>query len=180
MKTKLGVLLSVVFLSSVSLCQLSRQIKDTPSGQSQQTFERFANLPLSFEINQGQIAPEVRLLSRGTGYQLFLTSSDAVMTIGGMSQPDRRHPAPQGAPAPNPVSVLRMKLVGSNPTAKVEGKEELEGKSNYFLGNDPKNWRTNVAQYAKVQYHDIYPGIDLVYYGNQGQLEHDFIVAPGM
>jgi hypothetical protein len=179
MKTKLGVFLSIVLLSSVSLCQ-SPEIQHASLGQSQPTLEQFANLPLSFEINQGQTAPEVRFLSRGAGYQLFLTSNEAVMTIGGLRQPDRRRPASTGTPAPNPVSVLRMKLVGSNPSAKVEGKEELDGKSNYFLGNDPRNWRTNVAQYARVQYHDIYPGIDLVYYGNQGQLEHDFVVAPGV
>ena len=77
-------------------------------------------------------------------------------------------------------AVVRMKLVNANPTPEVTGGEELPGKVNYFLGNDPKKWRTNVATYAKVQYDDVYPGIDLAYYGNQeGRLEHDFIVAPG-
>lgn len=84
---------------------------------------------------------------------------------------------------PNPESrvppTLRMKLVGSNPQAKVVGLEELPGKSNYLIGNDPKKWRTNIANYAKVKYKDVYPGIDLVYYGNQGQLEYDWVVAPG-
>jgi len=56
----------------------------------------------------------------------------------------------------------------------------LPGKSNYFLGSDPKKWRTDVANYAKVKYRDVYPGVDMVYYGNQdGQLEYDFVVAPG-
>jgi hypothetical protein len=72
-----------------------------------------------------------------------------------------------------------MKLVGANPKAKVVGLDELPGKSNYFLGNDPKKWRTNVANYRKVKYADVYPGIDLVYYGNQRQLEYDFVVTPG-
>jgi hypothetical protein len=72
-----------------------------------------------------------------------------------------------------------MKLVGANPHAKVSGLEELPGKSNYFIGNDPNNWRTNVPNYAKVKYADVYPGVDLVYYGNQGRLEYDFVVAPG-
>lgn len=79
-------------------------------------------------------------------------------------------------PAP---SVVSLKLVGANPKAKVTGLDELPGKSNYFLGNDPKKWRTNVSQYAKVKYQGVYPGIDLVYYGNQQQLEYDFVVAPG-
>ena len=72
-----------------------------------------------------------------------------------------------------------MKLVGANPNPKVSGMEELPGKSNYFIGNDPKKWRTNVPNYAKVEYKDVYPGVDLVYYGNQGQLEYDFVVQSG-
>jgi hypothetical protein len=76
-------------------------------------------------------------------------------------------------------SVLRMKLAGANPAVQVTGLDGLPGKSNYFIGNDPKKWRTNVPTYAKVRYEGVYPGIDLVYYGNQRQLEYDFIVAPG-
>jgi hypothetical protein len=72
-----------------------------------------------------------------------------------------------------------MKLLGANSSAKVEGTDELPGKSNYFKGNDPKKWRTNVSNYAKVHYRDVYPGVDVVYYGNQGKLEHDFVVSPG-
>jgi hypothetical protein len=75
-------------------------------------------------------------------------------------------------------AVLRMKLVGANPRAKVSGLEELPGKSNYFIGSDPKKWRTNVPNYAKVKYANVYPGVDLVYYGNQGKLEYDFVVQP--
>ncbi|MFB3921475.1 MAG: choice-of-anchor D domain-containing protein [Terriglobia bacterium] len=86
-------------------------------------------------------------------------------------------------PVPDPrnadPAVLRLGLVGANPQAKVTGMDELPGKSNYFLGNDPNKWRTNVANYARVKYENVYPGVDLVYYGNQGQLEHDFVVAPG-
>jgi hypothetical protein len=70
-----------------------------------------------------------------------------------------------------------MKLRNANPAAKVTGTDELAGTSNYFIGNDPAKWRTNVPTYAKVKYEGIYPGIDLVYYGNQRQLEYDFIEA---
>ena len=58
--------------------------------------------------------------------------------------------------------------------------EDLPGKSNYFIGNDPTMWRTSVPHYAKVKYEAVYPGIDLVFYGNQRQLEYDFILAPGV
>jgi hypothetical protein len=76
-------------------------------------------------------------------------------------------------------ALLRLKLVGANPNPKIVGMDELPGKSNYFIGNDPKKWRTNVPNYAKVKYANVYPGVDLVYYGNQGQLEYDFVVRPG-
>jgi Beta-propeller repeat len=104
----------------------------------------------------------VRFLSRGPGYTLFLTSGEAVL-VSGKGKPD----------------VVRMKLTGSNPAPEVRGLDELSGKSYYFIGNDPKKWHSKVANYSRVRYQDVYPGVDLVYYGNQRQLEHDFVVAPG-
>ena len=89
--------------------------------------------------------------------------------------PDARALSPE-SPVPD---ILRMKLAGANRAAKAVGLDPLPGKSNYFRGNDPKQWRRNVPNYAKVKYEDVYPGIDLIYYGNQGQLEYDFVVAPG-
>src|SRR5262249_49133778 len=81
---------------------------------------------------------------------------------------------------PNPQSaVLRMKLAGANRMPQVIGLEELPGTSNYFAGRDSKRWRTNIPTYSKVKYGSVYPGVDLVYYGNQRQLEYDFVVAPG-
>jgi Beta-propeller repeat/Abnormal spindle-like microcephaly-assoc'd, ASPM-SPD-2-Hydin len=179
MKISLVTFLSVVRLVSAGMGQSSRGIAGSFTDQSQQTLQQFANLPMSFEINQGQTSPEVRFLSRGTGYQLFLTADQAVMMVGGTSPKDRHRPGQRSPQTPSPASLLRMKLIGSNPSTRVEGKDQLEGKSNYFIGNDPAKWRTNVAQFARVQYHDVYPGVDLVYYGNQGQLEHDFVIAPG-
>ena len=83
------------------------------------------------------------------------------------------------SPPPAP-EVVRLRLLGANAYAAVAGADELPGKVNYLLGNDPQKWRTNVPTYAKVKYSNVYPGIDLVYYGNQGgQLEYDFVVAPG-
>ena len=65
------------------------------------------------------------------------------------------------------------------PTARVAGIDKLPGTSNYFIGNDPRKWRTNVPAFARVKYDNVYPGVDLVYYGNQRQLEYDFVLAPG-
>lgn len=87
---------------------------------------------------------------------------------------------PDSDPVSQAPAVLRMKLVGANPNPKVEGLEMLPGKSNYFIGNDPKKWHTNVPNYAKVKCKDVYPGIDLAYYGNDGRLEYDFVISPGV
>src|SRR5262249_26273326 len=88
-------------------------------------------------------------------------------------------PSGAGGIAQLPNTVLRMKLVGASPNVRVMGSDELPGQSNYLIGNDPNKWRTNVPNYARVEYGDVYPGVNLVYYGNQGQLEYDFVVAPG-
>jgi beta-propeller repeat-containing protein len=102
--------------------------------------------------------------------------------LAGLERPQGQRTDPALQERLRPGEVLRLKFVGANPKPKVIGLDPLPGKSNYFIGNDPKKWRTDVPNYAKVRYKDMYPGIDLVYYGNpstEGQLEYDFIVAPG-
>ena len=155
--------------------------------------ETYGKLPLSFEANQGQSDSKVRFISRGSGYSLFLTSNEAVLSLkkprnqsrDGMSRlpaPASRGAVDRGAavgPTAANTTVVRMKLIGANTSSKVTGMEKLPGKSNYFIGNDPAKWRMNVPAYAKVRYQNVYSGIDLVYYGNQKQLEYDFVVAPG-
>jgi hypothetical protein len=201
--------------------------------------QSYGNLPLSFEANQGQTDRQVRFLSRGSGYSLFLTGNEAVLSLRKGSRQSKvesrtragigsavlalrsaafpgllRSPAaadrgsadlfsqsaafppffrppaaewrdesvPTAATNNEPRTtdaLLRMKLVGANSNPKIVGMDQLPGKSNYFIGNDPQKWRTNVPNYAKVKYTNVYPGVDLVYYGNQGRLEYDFVVAPG-
>jgi len=149
--------------------------------------QAYAKLPLSFESNTGQTSDQVKFLSRGPGYTLFLTrDAEAVMVLGAEATEDipeqkgqELAAAVKHQPKPAPRSVFRMKLVNAMVTPQADGLDELPGKANYFIGNDPKKWRSNVPTYAKVKYRDIYPGVDLVYYSNQRQLEYDFIVAPG-
>ena len=136
----------------------------------------YGNLPLSFEPNQGQTNSQVEFLSRGRGYTLFLTATEAVLSLRKPTAAKTNETEDSGDTT---GVVLRMRLVGANPSPRVSGLKQLPGRSNYFLGNDPSKWRTNVPTYAKVQYEDVYPGVDLVYYGNQRQLEYDLIVAPG-
>jgi len=136
--------------------------------------EGYGRLPLAFEANQGQTDSQVKFLSRGAGYGLFLTPTEAVLTLK-PSALSNQHSAKQMPGS----AVLRMKLLNANPKTIVSGQDELPGKSNYFIGNDPKKWHTDVPQYAKVRYAKVYPGVDLVYYGNQRELEYDFVLQPG-
>src|SRR5262249_23620429 len=85
---------------------------------------------------------------------------------------------PAQAPSSGSESI-RLRLIGANRDAEMKGTGELPGTINYFIGNDPNRWRTNVPAYAAVSCRAVYPGVDLVYYGNQQQLEYDLIVAPG-
>jgi beta-propeller repeat-containing protein len=140
---------------------------------------------LRFEINQGQTDPRVKFLSRGSGYTLFLTETEAVLELrAGSAAPAplplvRRAGERAGLQGESRQTAIRMSLGGANSHARVVGLQPLPGKVNYFIGNDPKKWRTNVPTYGEVKYEDIYPGIDLVYYGDERQLEYDFVVAPG-
>ncbi len=140
-----------------------------------------ARIPLHFEVNAGQTDEQVRFLARGSGYSLFLTPNETVLSLKcGVRNAEfgvkKRHSAlrtPHSA-------LLRMRLVGANPQPKVTGRDKLPGVVNYFIGNDPRKWRTKVPTYAQVKYEDVYPGVDVVYYGNPQQLEYDFIVSPGV
>ncbi|MFY9647568.1 MAG: hypothetical protein WAK29_20485, partial [Terriglobales bacterium] len=140
------------------------------------------SLPLFFEPNQGQTAGAVKFLARGSGYGLFLTSDEAVLELQhsatgaqASGSGSRRSTLPQRVSS----SLIRMRLEGANSSARVSGASPLPGKSNYFIGSDASKWRQNIPQYGRVEYQAVYPGVDLVYYGNQGQLEYDFRVAPG-
>ena len=136
--------------------------------------EAFGRQPLSFEANQGQVDGQVDFLARGSGYTLFLTTREAVLLLRARAAPLDARDQRGGSAA-----VLRMQLSGANAQPHVAGMDALSGKVNYFIGNDPRRWRTNIPTYAKVAYQDVYAGIDLVYHGAQGRLEYDFIVQPG-
>src|SRR5258706_16150221 len=136
--------------------------------------ESYGKLPLHFEANRGQTDKDVHFLSRGPGYSLYLTAGEAVLVLA-EPNPDAKHDAKARVKS----VALRMGLVGAARKPVVSGLDEQPGRANYFIGKDPAKWRTNVPTYAKVHYQNVYPGIDLVYYGNQRQLEYDFVVAPG-
>ncbi len=131
------------------------------------------SLPLFFEPNQGQTAPQVRFLAHGAGYGVFLTGNEVVLQLHKNSAKTRPVVANLDSSA-----VIRMRLDGANVSAATSGEQPLPGKSDYFIGRNPAKWHRDVPQFARVQYQSVYPGIDLVFYGHEGQLEYDFRVAP--
>jgi photosystem II stability/assembly factor-like uncharacterized protein len=167
--------------------------------------EAYGSLPLSFESNQGQSASQVKFLARGSGYAIFLTEEETVIKLlpSGNSDsailntaqdkqvdeplqktmpiaPARKDAAVQNHPSPKQQDVLRIKLIGANRPSRIRGVDELQFKSNYFIGKDETKWRTGISNFAKVHYEQVYVGIDMIFYGRQQQLEYDFQIAAGV
>lgn len=153
---------------------------DRSSDVSIRVQESYGKLPLAFEANRGQTDGQVQFFSRGSGYSLFLTSTEAVLRL------KPRHgitpfseSRTRALSMPTESAVLRMQLLGASRDPLVVGEEQLPGRTHYYTGSDPARWRTDIPAFGKVHYRDVYPGVDLVYYGNQGQIEFDFVVRPG-
>ena len=127
-------------------------------GVDRARIDEFGKLPLGFEANRGQTGEAADFIARGLGCALFLNSTEAVLTT---------------------KNGVRSKLKLLNAKASpADSTGLLEGKSNYFIGADPGQWRTDIPNYSRVRYRGVYPGIDVVYYGNQRRIEYDFVVAP--
>jgi uncharacterized repeat protein (TIGR01451 family) len=141
--------------------------------------QAYGKLPMRFEANEGQIDARVKFMARGAGYSVFLTGDEAVMQLHKQELKTEGTAELRTAETPVESVALRMKLAGSNSSSRVSGIGRLSSSSNYFIGNDPAAWRKGISNYSKVKYESVYPGIDLVWYGNQRLLEHDFLIAPG-
>ena len=140
----------------------------SPAPPESRTEESLAS-PISFEPNLGQAETRVKFMARGPGYILYLTDEGALFSF---EQPESH------AGAESYYS-LAVKFVGANAVPKLAAKDELMTQSSYFLGADPKKWRTGIPNYARVTIENIYPGIDVVYHGTQGRLQYHFLIAPG-
>jgi hypothetical protein len=164
----------------------------SPSSLDQTTRQNerlaLARLPLHFEANCGQTDASVKFLARGRGCSLFLAPDEVVLNLRSARKQTRGDgPSGTGQPATlrathgdQSFTTLRLRLLGASSSPRMTGLDELPGRVNYFKGNDPSKWRTNVATYARVKYENVYPGIDLVFYGsNEQQLEFDFAVGSG-
>jgi Beta-propeller repeat/Abnormal spindle-like microcephaly-assoc'd, ASPM-SPD-2-Hydin len=173
----------VTALTAVVVGTLSASAQQTGAVQAflpgPRTVGNYGHLPMTFEANQGQTSSAVKFLSRGHGYSAFLTTGGMVLNL------RTTQPAPVAKTATAPAAsqaastTLQFHLVGANANPAVVGEDLQPGRVNYFLGKNRANWHVNVPTYSKVRYKNVYPGIDLVYYGNHQQLEYDFAVAPG-
>ncbi|MFL6335254.1 MAG: FG-GAP-like repeat-containing protein [Pyrinomonadaceae bacterium] len=164
-------LLAALSLSQIFLPAGSAESRRAPGrgGEAAHLSEGYGRLPLRFEANLGQTSRQVKFLARGSGYSLFLTEAGAVL---------RLRAAKSEGEQPR-SSTLRLTLDGANRKPSVSGLDELPGRSNYLVGADARAWRTGVPGFERVRYESVYKGIDAVYYGRQGRLEYDFVVAPG-
>jgi len=147
--------------------------------------EMYGKVPLAFEANAGQFDEKVRFLSRGPGYNLFLSPTESQILLIQAPKFPQLDPVDSTAKikasevsAPE-TTQIRMRLQGANASAKSSGMDRTQTKSNYFIGGDASKWRSKIDNFAKVKFEQVYPGIDLVYYGKQRQLEYDFVVQPG-
>lgn len=129
----------------------------------------YGQLPLSFEPNVGQTDAQVQFMAHGGGYGIFLTGSEAVLSL----------LSPGQGSAPTTADILGIRLVGANLNPQAQAGDRLSGVSNYLGGNNPAAWQTNIPTFADVTYSSVYAGINLTYHGLAGQLEYDFTIAPG-
>jgi len=156
-----------------------------------QALKIYAALPMMFEANDGQTDSRVRFLARAPDYSLFLTNTEAVLSLplgSPVARPAQTSHLSAGSAVPHLQEsgrpklkrVVRLKFAGASTPAAITGRDQLPGMTNYFIGDDPKQWHTNVPNYASVEYRGIYSGVDAVFHGDNRRLEFDFDVAPGV
>jgi len=194
-----GVVLSLILTGVTSRAQERPTSTSSRKGptQGRQINSNYGNAPLMFEANQGQTNSQVKFLSHGSGYSVFLTAGGMVLALrtSETTSPAVASVAPsRDNKKPSRVSSIRqmertskeaksaviaIDVVGAATNPTIVGEEALSTKVNYFIGQDPNKWRRNVPTYGKIRYRNVYPGIDLVYYGNNHRVEYDFDLAPG-
>jgi hypothetical protein len=124
--------------------------------------QAYLRTPLRFEPQPGAEGRDY--VARGAGYAVYLSGGNAMLAL----------------TAPDSTTVtLSMRLAGGRASAKASPGKPLSGTSNHLIGSDPARWQTGVRSFGEIRYENVYPGIDLVYYGSQRQLEYDFVVQPG-
>ncbi|MGH9571122.1 MAG: SBBP repeat-containing protein, partial [Candidatus Angelobacter sp.] len=129
---------------------------------------RLKGLPVSFEVNQGQVDSQVHFLAHAGQGTMYFTSAEAVLALASRDSQNKSQ-----------ISALRLKWVGANPNPQIVAEQPLPGRINYLIGRDPARWHTGIHTFARVRYRGLYPGVDAVYYGTEGKIEYDLVLSPG-
>lgn len=145
----------------------------SPTERDYRTLSQVLRSPIAFEPNHGQFGKQIKFATHGRGYQLAVSGTETLISL--KRSGNAQDPTEKQAKA----SEVRMKLLGSNKQASVRGEKQLASRTNYFLGDAKDKWRRDVPNFSQVRCAGVYPGVDLVYYGNQQELEYDFVVSPG-
>jgi hypothetical protein len=164
-----GLLLSLFAVPSSSGQKLSSATSPAPDGSRTQAK---LMMPMAFEANRGQARKGIDFVARGAGYTAYLEAGNARICLS-------HRASVSSQPKCSRDQELGIQLLGARNQPRLQPEDKLPGYSNYLFGSDPNKWITNVTQYAKVRYANVYPGIDIVYHGNQSRMEHDFVVLPG-
>ncbi len=157
------------------------------AGQAQ-ILENYGNIPLAFTLNQGQTGSQVKFTAQGSGCSIYFTTSGTTFLLSRETEESIAKRAAQRSVVyrgyPSDIDIerehfaLKVKFLNANQNPEVTGEERLPWNSNYFIGNDPDRWLTGVPNYGRIRLHNLYEGIDLVYYGNRNRIKYDFVVRP--
>ena len=169
---------SFIAALAIGHCVISSSSATEPAAPGSPSASRFGNLPLYFEANRGQTDEQVGFFARGRDHTVYLRGDGATIALSENSPAAPRPVSRRSATNSTSVRFVHMTLAGANPRPASSGLEQLSGRVNYLLGNNPSQWQRGVPTFAKVQYSAVYKGVDLVYYGNDQELEYDFVLAP--
>ncbi|MBM3494356.1 MAG: hypothetical protein FJX72_08560, partial [Armatimonadetes bacterium] len=161
-------------LAALIVCCAAALSAPEPTKRKDVKLASYGSLPMAFEPNVGQTDPSVTFMSRGSGYAVFLRPTDATIVL-------MRHRMPERHSDPVKVSgaAIRMNLLGASQAAGGAGVDELPGKVNHLIGADPSRWHRGISTFRSARFEDVYPNVDVVYYGTQRNLQYDFVVEPG-
>ena len=174
---------NIISLFIIIFCSATLLVEASDIRKSR-ILKNYGNIPLEFTSNSGQLDSRVKFTTRGYGTTMFFTQEGTTFLL---SRETENSIAVRKNISLNEVSSkiekeyysVKKYFVSANPEPEIAGKDLLPWSNNYFLGNDPEKYRTEVSNYAKIQLKNIYAGIDLVYYGNKNSIKYDFVIQPG-
>jgi len=158
------------FSASTDTIETATKGKELDPATKARVIEAYGRLPLFFIQNYGQLDKKVKYYAKASNSAMYFTEEGVYVSL--IKQKGKKDTKTE-------AKLIRPSFLGGNPNPEIIAERRLEGKVNYFIGNDPKKWNTDIPTYSSVLYKEVYKGIDIRFYGNQKQLEYDVIVKPG-